>query len=88
MFGAPERLLAIGARTFPTVITTSVVKDLNEKIAGVDCMYDALIIHCVAVSYRPVSDSYFEGKLGFQMSQGFRHCLPFYSLKYSSFAKS
>jgi hypothetical protein len=36
MFGAPERLPAFGARIFPTVITTSVVQDLNEKIAGVD----------------------------------------------------
>jgi hypothetical protein len=35
MFGAPERLPAFGARTFPTVITTSMVllvQDLNEKI--------------------------------------------------------
>jgi hypothetical protein len=31
MCGAPER-------TFPTVITTSMVQDLNEKIAAVDCM--------------------------------------------------
>jgi hypothetical protein len=38
MFGAPERLPAFGARTFPTVITTSVVQDLNENIAFVDCM--------------------------------------------------
>jgi hypothetical protein len=38
MCGAPERLFAFGARTFPTVIKTSVVQDLNEKIAGVDCM--------------------------------------------------
>jgi hypothetical protein len=38
MFGAPERLPAFGARTFSTVITTFVVQDLNEKIAGVDCM--------------------------------------------------
>jgi hypothetical protein len=38
MCGAPERLPAFGARTFLTVITTSVVQDLNEKIAGVDCM--------------------------------------------------
>jgi hypothetical protein len=38
MFDAPERLPAFGARTFPTVITTSMVQDLNEKIAGVDCM--------------------------------------------------
>jgi hypothetical protein len=30
MFGASERR--------PAVITTSVVQDLNEKIAGVDCM--------------------------------------------------
>jgi hypothetical protein len=37
MFGAPERLPAFGARTFPTVITTSIVQDFNEKIAGVDC---------------------------------------------------
>jgi hypothetical protein len=37
MFGAPERQ-AFGARTFSTVITTSVVQDLNEKISGVDCM--------------------------------------------------
>jgi hypothetical protein len=35
MFGAPERLPASGARTFP-VITTFMVQDLNEKIAGVD----------------------------------------------------
>jgi hypothetical protein len=28
----------VGARTFSTVITTSVVQDLNEKIASVDCM--------------------------------------------------
>jgi hypothetical protein len=38
MRGAPERLSAFGARIFSTVITTSVVQDLNEKIAGVDCM--------------------------------------------------
>jgi hypothetical protein len=38
MFGAPERLMAFGARTFSTVITTSLVQDLNEKIAVVDCM--------------------------------------------------
>jgi hypothetical protein len=38
MFGAPERQPAFGARTFPTVITTSVVKDFNEKIAVVNCM--------------------------------------------------
>jgi hypothetical protein len=38
MFKAPERLAAFGARTFPTVITTSVVQYLSEKIAGVDCM--------------------------------------------------
>jgi hypothetical protein len=38
MCGAPERLPAFGARTFPTVITTSVVQDLKEKIACVDCM--------------------------------------------------
>jgi hypothetical protein len=38
MFGAPERLPAFGARTFSTVIKTFIVQDLNEKIAGVDCM--------------------------------------------------
>jgi hypothetical protein len=38
MFGAPERLPAFGARTFPAAITTPVVQDLKEKIAGVDCM--------------------------------------------------
>jgi hypothetical protein len=38
MFDAPESLPAFGARTFPTVITTYVVQDFNEKIAGVDCM--------------------------------------------------
>jgi hypothetical protein len=31
-------LPAFGARTFSTVITTSMVQDLNENIAGVDCM--------------------------------------------------
>jgi hypothetical protein len=29
---------AFGARTFSTVITTSVVQELNEKIAGVNCV--------------------------------------------------
>jgi hypothetical protein len=38
MCGAPESLPAFGARTFSTVITTSVVQDFNEQIAGVDCM--------------------------------------------------
>jgi hypothetical protein len=40
MCGAPERLPAFGARTFSSVITTSMVQYLliNEKIAGVDCM--------------------------------------------------
>jgi hypothetical protein len=38
MYGAPVRLSAFGARNFPTVITTSVVQDLKEKIAGVDSM--------------------------------------------------
>jgi hypothetical protein len=38
MCGAPERLPAFGARTFSTVIPASVVQDLNEKVAGVDCM--------------------------------------------------
>jgi hypothetical protein len=38
MCGASERLSAFGARTFLTVITTSVVQDLNDQIAGVDCM--------------------------------------------------
>jgi hypothetical protein len=38
MFGAPERLSAFGGRTFPNVWTTSVVQDLNEQIAGGDCM--------------------------------------------------
>jgi hypothetical protein len=38
MFGDPERLPAFGVRTFPTVITTSLAHDLNEKVAGVDCM--------------------------------------------------
>jgi hypothetical protein len=36
MFGAPERLPAYGARTFSTVITTSMVQDLNEKITSVE----------------------------------------------------
>jgi hypothetical protein len=31
MFGAPECLPAFFARTFSTVITTSVVQDLNKK---------------------------------------------------------
>jgi hypothetical protein len=38
MFGAPERLLAFGVRTFSTLIIISMVQDLNEKIAGVDSM--------------------------------------------------
>jgi hypothetical protein len=37
MCGAPECLLTFGACTFSTVIKTSVVQDLNDKIAGVDC---------------------------------------------------
>jgi hypothetical protein len=47
MCGAPERLQPFGARTFSTVITSSMVQDLYEKIAGVG-LYDALIIYCVA----------------------------------------
>jgi hypothetical protein len=31
MCGAPERMSAFGSRTFPNVITTSVVQDLNKK---------------------------------------------------------
>jgi hypothetical protein len=38
MCGAPECLPAFGARTFSSVITTSMIQDLKEKIAGVDCM--------------------------------------------------
>jgi hypothetical protein len=38
MFGAPERLPSFGARAFSIVITTSMVQDLNEKIAGVKNM--------------------------------------------------
>jgi hypothetical protein len=38
MFGAPERLPVFCARSFYIVITTFMVQDLNEKIAGVDCM--------------------------------------------------
>jgi hypothetical protein len=38
MFGGPEPLPAFGARTFTTVITTSMVQNLNEKIDGIDCM--------------------------------------------------
>jgi hypothetical protein len=39
MFGAPERLSAFRARTFPTVhnIHGSTLT-VNEKVAGVDCM--------------------------------------------------
>jgi hypothetical protein len=36
--GAPERLSAFGACTFPTVITTTIAHDLNEKIVSVNCM--------------------------------------------------
>jgi hypothetical protein len=32
MFGVPERLPAFGARSFSTVITTSMVQALNEKM--------------------------------------------------------
>jgi hypothetical protein len=38
MFHAPVRQPAFVARIFATVITISVVQDLNEKIAGVHCM--------------------------------------------------
>jgi hypothetical protein len=47
MCGAPECLSAFGARTFSTVITTSVVQDWNEKNQW-RWLYDALIICCVA----------------------------------------
>jgi hypothetical protein len=40
MCGAPERLPAFGASTFSTVITTSMVQDINEKSL-------ALIVWCV-----------------------------------------
>jgi hypothetical protein len=38
MFDAPERLPVFGVRPFSTVIPTSVVQELNEKIAGIDYM--------------------------------------------------
>jgi hypothetical protein len=38
MFGAPERLTTFGARTFPTVSTTPMVRGLYEKIEGDGCM--------------------------------------------------
>jgi hypothetical protein len=44
MFRAPERLPAFGERTFSTVITTSVIQNLNEKFAGVDFMVRRLSI--------------------------------------------
>jgi hypothetical protein len=44
MFGTPKSLPAFGARTFSTVFTTSMVQDLNEKIARVDCMMRCLSI--------------------------------------------
>jgi hypothetical protein len=37
MYGSPECLPAFGARTFSTVITTSMVQGLNEK-NDADCM--------------------------------------------------
>jgi hypothetical protein len=40
MFGVPERLSAFSTRTFPAVITKSVVQDLSVE--------KWLIIHCVA----------------------------------------
>jgi hypothetical protein len=46
MCGAPERLPAFGARTFSTVIKTSVVQNINEKIAGVDCMMRYYPLRC------------------------------------------
>jgi hypothetical protein len=39
MFALPNTCMpAFGARTFSTVITTSMGQDLNEKIPGVDSM--------------------------------------------------
>jgi hypothetical protein len=56
MFDALILLPAFGARTFSTVITTSVVQDLNEKIAGRCVDYP---LHCtyrsrVTTSPRPL----------------------------------
>jgi hypothetical protein len=44
MFGSPKRMPTFGARTFSAVITTSMVQDLNEKLAVVDCMMRCLSI--------------------------------------------
>jgi hypothetical protein len=44
MFGSNKRLPAFSARTFATVITTSMVQDFNEKIAGVECMMRCLSV--------------------------------------------
>jgi hypothetical protein len=46
----PERLPGFGARTFPTVITTSVTQNLNEKFAGGDC-----IMRRLSIAFRVVS---------------------------------
>jgi hypothetical protein len=53
MYGAPVRLSVFGARNFPTVITTSVVQDLKEKIAGVDCMmrWSSIALHVSSQSH-------------------------------------
>jgi hypothetical protein len=52
MLGAPERLPAFGARTFSAVITTTLVQDLNEKIADMDCMMRLLqyLLRCTYCS--------------------------------------
>jgi hypothetical protein len=56
MCGAPERLPAFDARTFSTVITTYLVEDLNEKIAGVDCMMHWL--YMLRCTYRSRAEVY------------------------------
>jgi hypothetical protein len=42
-FGAPQRLSAFGAHTFPNVITKSVVPDHNEKIKSIDSPWFKLV---------------------------------------------
>jgi hypothetical protein len=44
MFNTPEHLSMLGARSFPTVITTPSVQDIWEKITYDDCMMHQLSI--------------------------------------------
>jgi hypothetical protein len=62
MFGASECLPTFDARTFPSVFTTSVVQELNGKIADFDVCCVDYPLRCMTHKADPEKWSFFQRK--------------------------